>query len=230
MEYPELNIKSWAEEDRPREKLLLKGKSVLTDAELIGILIGSGTPRYSAVDLAKLILKSVDHDLNKLARLSVNDLTKIKGIGQAKAIAIVSALELGRRRKDTGFEKNVKIISSQTIYELMKPELLDLQQEEFWLILLNRANILIKKHKISIGGITHTIADPKVIFKTALEYMASSFVLIHNHPSGTLQPSKTDIRLTKNLVNAGKFLELPVLDHLIFTDRGYFSFKDEDLL
>ena len=153
MEYPGLDIKSWAEEDRPREKLMLKGKSVLTDAELIGILIGSGTPRYSAVDLAKLILKSVDYDLNKLARLSVNDLTKIKGIGQAKAITIVSALELGRRRKDAGFEKNIKIISSQSIYELMKPELLDLQHEEFWLILLNRANILIKKHKIILFSI-----------------------------------------------------------------------------
>lgn len=230
MKYPGLDIKSWAEEDRPREKLMLKGKSVLTDAELIGILIGSGTRHYSAVDLAKLILKNVDNDLNKLARLTVNDLKKIKGIGQAKAITIVSAFELGRRRKDAGFEKNVKIISSQSIYELMKPELLDLQHEEFWLILLNRANILIKKHKISIGGITNTIADPKIIFKTALEYMASSFVLIHNHPSSNLQPSKTDIQLTKNLVNAGKFLELPVLDHLIFTDRGYFSFKDEDLI
>lgn len=225
-----LNILSWAEEDRPREKLLLKGKSALSDAELIAILIGSGTRSISAVEVAKMILANAENNLNTLARFSVKELQKIKGIGEAKAISIVSALELGRRRKESDFLEKVKITCSNDIYQLMKPELLDLPKEDFWIILLNRANALIKKVQVSSGGISGTVADPKIIFKAALEQSASSIILIHNHPSGNLKPSKADIDLTKKMKNGGNFLEIPVLDHLIFSDEGYLSFADEGLL
>lgn len=225
-----LNILSWAEEDRPREKLLLKGKSVLSDAELIAILIGSGTRSMSAVDVAKLILSKARNNLNELARFSVKDLRKVKGIGEAKAIAIVSALELGRRRKESEFFEKTKISCSNDIYQLMKPDLLDLPKEAFWVLLLNRANGLIKKEQISSGGISGTVADPKIIFKAALDQYASSIVLIHNHPSGNLKPSSADINLTKKMKEAGKLLEIPVLDHIIFGDEGYLSFADEGLL
>lgn len=225
-----LNILSWAEEDRPREKLLLKGKSALSDAELIAILIGSGTRSLSAVEVAKQILAEADHNLNELARFSVKDLQKIKGIGEAKAISIVSALELGRRRKDNEFKEKVKITCSRDIYDLMKPELMDLPKEEFWVLLLNRANRLIKKEQISSGGISGTVADPKIIFKAALDQYASSIVLVHNHPSGNLKPSQADINLTNKMKEAGKLLEIPVLDHIIFGDEDYLSFVDEGIL
>jgi DNA repair protein RadC len=225
-----LKILSWAEEDRPREKLLLKGKSALSDAELIAILIGSGTRSISAVDVAKMILADADHNLNKLAKFSVQDLRKIKGIGEAKAISIVSALELGRRRKDSDFSEKVKITCSNDIYQIMKPELMDLPKEEFWVILLNRANGLIKKEQISSGGISGTVADPKIIFKVALDQYASSIILVHNHPSGNLKPSQSDIDLTKKMRSAGKLLEIPVLDHIIFGDEGYLSFADDGIL
>lgn len=225
-----LNILSWAEEDRPREKLLLKGKTTLSDAELIAILIGSGTRSLSAVDVAKMILHKADNNLNKLAKFSVKDLQKIKGIGEAKAISIVGALELGRRRKESDFIEIVKITCSNDIYQLMKPELLDLQKEEFWVILLNRANHLIKKERISSGGISGTIADPKIIFKAALDQHASFIVLVHNHPSGNLKPSRSDIDLTNKMKTGGKLLEIPVIDHIIFADNAYLSFADDGLL
>lgn len=225
-----MNILSWAEEDRPREKLLLKGKSALSDAELIAILIGSGTRSISAVDVAKMILYKADNNLNKLAKFSVKDLKKIKGIGEAKAISIVSALELGRRRKDSDFSEKVKITCSNDIYQIMKPELLDKQKEEFWIILLNRANGLIKKEQVSSGGISGTVADPKIIFKAALDQYASSIILIHNHPSGNLKPSRADIELTNKMKTAGKLLEISILDHIIFGDEGYLSFADDGLL
>ncbi|WP_194776168.1 RadC family protein [Pararhodonellum marinum] len=228
--YQSIKISSLAEEDRPREKLLLKGKSALTDAELIAILIGSGTKALSAVDLAKHILSSVDYDLANLAKMSIKDLQQFKGIGEAKAISIVSALELGRRRKNTEPQKKFKITSSGDVYNLMKPEMLDEQVELFYTLLLNRANQVIKKVLISQGGTSATIADPKLIFKAALEHRASSLILVHNHPSGNLKPSQADIRLTKKMVEVGKNLELSVLDHLIFTDVGYFSFADEALI
>lgn len=225
-----LKILSWAEEDRPREKLLLKGKSALSDAELIAILIGSGTRSLSAVDVAKIILTRAENDLNQLAKFSVKDLQKIKGIGEAKAISIVSALELGRRRKDADFARKVQIACSNDIYQLMKPELMDLPKEEFWILLLNRANSLIKKEQVSSGGVSGTVADPKIIFKAALDQYASSVVLIHNHPSGNLKPSQADINLTTKMKEAGKLLEIPILDHIIFADTGYLSFADEGLL
>ena len=224
-----LSIKQWAEEDRPREKLMLKGRASLSDAELLGILIGSGTKTLTAVDLAKQILADNAFDLNKLARLGVPDLVKYPGIGEAKAINIVGALELSRRRS-TKSQSLPQIKSSTDVYELVKVDLLDLPHEEFWVLLLNRANFVIKKQKISNGGVAGTVADPKLIFKTALDHLASSIILVHNHPSGNIKPSEADKRLTKQLVQAGKFLEISVLDHLIFTDSNYFSFADEQLL
>jgi DNA repair protein RadC len=225
-----LKITSWAEEDRPREKLVLKGRSALSDAELIGILIGSGTVSLSAVELSKIILKEVGNDLNELAKLSVKDLQKFKGIGEAKAITIVSALELGRRRKETESSKKIKITSSNDVYCLMKPHLLDLQHEEFWVLFLNRSNLVIKKQAISIGGVTGTVADPKIIFKAALENIACSIILVHNHPSGNIMPSESDKQLTRKMKQAGEYLEIPVLDHVIFTDNKYYSFADEGVL
>lgn len=227
---PSLNIKTWAEEDRPREKLLLKGKAALSDAELLAILIGSGTARLTAVDVAKLILAATENNLNELARLSVKDLMKHKGIGEAKAITIVSALELGRRRKEITAAAKTRITCSTDIYTFIKPQLLDLPHEEFWVILLNRANVVMKKECISTGGVAGTVADPKLIFKKALEQLASAIVLVHNHPSGNLKPSAADIALTKKMKEAGQFLDLPILDHLIFTDNDYYSFADEGIL
>lgn len=229
--YPStLKILSWAEEDRPREKLLLKGKSALSDAELIGILIGSGTVSVSAVDLAKLILGAVDNNLNELAKLSVKDLQKFKGIGEAKAISIMSALELGRRRREGEVAKKQKITCSRDVYDIMTPNLLDLPHEEFWILLLNRANMVTKKVQISAGGVAGTVADPKIIFKLAVENLASGIILVHNHPSGNLLPSQADKDITRKVKEAGKLLEIPVLDHLIFAEHTYFSFADEGLL
>ena len=228
-EYPSenLGIKAWAEEDRPREKLMLKGKSALSDAELLGILIGSGIQKMTAVDLAMLILKSVANDLNQLAKLSVKDLSKFKGIGEAKAITIVSALELGRRRKESEVREKPKIGSSKDAYEVLRPYLWDLPHEEFWVILLNRANQVLRCVQVSVGGVSGTVADPKMIFKVALEHLASGIIISHNHPSGNLTPSQADKDLTKKMKQGGVILEIPVLDHLIFTDKGYYSFADE---
>lgn len=222
-------ILSWAEEDRPREKLLLKGKAALSDAELIAILIGSGTRELSAVDLSKLILQSVNNNLNELAKLSINDLMKFKGIGDAKAISIAAALELGRRRKESETLKKPKVGSSADAYEAIRPYLMDLQHEQFWVLLLNRANEVIRPQQISIGGVSGTVADPKMIFKAALEHLASAIILVHNHPSGNLTPSQADKDLTKKVKEAGRTLDIPVLDHLIFSDNGYFSFADEGI-
>ena len=224
------NILSWAEEDRPREKLMLKGRSALTDAELIAILIGSGTRDLSAVDLAKIILQGSGHNLNELARLSVKDLSKFKGIGEAKAISIVAALELGRRRREQDRPQRARITGSRDAYEEIKPHLLDKPHEEFWILLLNRANEVIRPVQISSGGVSGTVADPKLIFKQALEHLASALILVHNHPSGNLQPSQADKDLTRKLKEAGRLLDIPILDHLIFTDRTFFSFADEGLL
>jgi len=225
-----LNIKNWAAEDRPREKLLLKGTSALSDAELIAILIGTGTASTSAVDLAKNILLSAGNNLDDLARFTVKDLMKIKGIGEAKAITIISALELGRRRKEISGRDRPKIGRSNDAYELIKGDLMDIPHEEFWLLLLNRANRVIRKQQISLGGVHGTVADPKIIFKVALEDLASGIIVAHNHPSGNLNPSQQDIDLTKKLKEAGKLLEIQLLDHLIVAGRNYYSFADEGLI
>lgn len=230
-EYSSIKISALAEEDRPREKLLLKGKSALSDAELIAILIGSGSKNLSAVDLSKHILSKVNYDLAELAKLSLADLQKFKGIGEAKAISIVAALELGRRRKlITDSPKRPKITSSADVYNLMKTELLDEPVEHFYIVLLNRTNYVIRKQLISSGGTSGTVADPKIIFRYALDSLANSIILVHNHPSGSAKPSEQDRRLTTKLKEVGKNLDVPVVDHLIFTDVGYFSFADEGLM
>lgn len=223
-------IKSWAEEDRPREKLLDKGRHVLTEAELIAILIGSGSKDETAVELSKRILISVGNNLNELGKLTVQELNKFKGIGDAKAISIIAALELGRRRKDTEAVKREKIITSKDAFEIMKASLLDLPHEEFWLLILNRANIMIKKELISRGGVSGTIVDTKIIFKSAIINFASSIIICHNHPSGNLKPSEADLKITKNIKEAGKIMEIPLLDHLIIADNGFYSFADEGVL
>jgi DNA repair protein RadC len=225
-----LNIKSWSPEDRPREKLLLKGTSALSDAELVAILIGSGTPKMSAVELSKKILLQGKNNLNELARLSVKDLMKIKGIGEAKAITIVAALELGRRRKEQDPEEKPKITSSKDAFDLLKGEMMDLPNEEFWVLLVNRANRVIKKKRVSEGGVSGTVADPKIIYKMALEELASGIIVAHNHPSGNLQASQSDIDLTKKLKEAGKFLEIQLLDHIIIANQKYLSFADEGMI
>lgn len=224
------NIKSWSPEDRPREKLLLKGTAALSDAELIAILLGSGTTTMSAVDLAKRILQGARNNLHDLARLSVNDLMKMKGIGEAKAITIIAALELGRRRKESDPDEKPKIVGSKDAFELLRPYLQDISHEEFWVMTLNRGNRVIKKHQVSQGGVAGTVADPKIIFKTAVEDLASGIVLAHNHPSGTVTASQADIDLTKKLRDAGKLLDIQILDHIIIAGTKYFSFADEGVL
>lgn len=225
-----LTIKNWSPEDRPREKLLLKGRSTLSDAELIAILLGTGTATLSAVELAKKVLQHSSNNLHSLASLSVKQLTKIKGIGEAKAVSIVAALELGRRRKDLDMNEKPKITGSKEVYELLKGDLNDLPHEEFWIILLNRANRVIKKTQISQGGVAGTVADPKIIFKVALESLATGIILAHNHPSGNLTASQADIELTKKLKAGAKLLEMQVLDHIIVGGQKYFSFADEGLI
>lgn len=225
-----LTIKSWSPEDRPREKLLLKGKSSLSDAELVAILLGTGTIEFSAVDLGKKILSSVDNNLHSLGSLTVKDLIRIKGIGEAKAVSIVAALELGRRRKEILAEERPKISGSKDAYELLRAHLTDLPHEEFWVLLLNRANRLIRKMQISQGGVAGTVADPKIIYKAALDDLASGIIVAHNHPSGNLTASQADITLTQRLKDGGKLLEIQVLDHLILAGHNYFSFADEGIL
>lgn len=226
-----LSIKAWAEEDRPREKLLLKGKMALSDAELLAILIGSGSRQETAVELCKRILSTAaNNDLNILGKLTVADFMVYKGIGEAKAISIVAALELGRRRRAAEVKKRQQITGSSDAAEIFWPILSDLPHEEFWVIYLNRSNKIMLKERISIGGVAGTVADVKIIFKKALQQLACSIIVAHNHPSGNLRPSKADIQLTKKMVEAGKFLDINVLDHLIITDGGYYSFADEGMI
>lgn len=225
-----LSIKAWAEEDRPREKLRLKGKQSLSDAELIAILLGSGSREETAVGLAKRILSDVQHNLNDLGKRSLGELLKYKGIGEAKAISITAALELGRRRQLSQVRERPQVRSSRDAFRAIAPLLVDLPHEEFWILLLNRANRVMGREKISLGGVAGTVVDAKVVFRKAIEGLASSIILCHNHPSGNLRPSQADIDLTKKLVQAGKTLDVVVLDHLIVTDEGYYSFADEGKL
>ncbi|MCF8297755.1 MAG: DNA repair protein RadC [Saprospiraceae bacterium] len=224
------SIKNWAEDDKPREKLLLKGRSALSDSELLAILIGSGNRKESAVDLTKRILNDVDDNLIELTKLSVSDLMKYNGIGEAKAISIVAALELGKRRRSSEVLNKKRITTSREVFEAFQDVLSDSQYEEFWMLLLNRANKILKKVCISEGGVSGTVADPKKIFKIALENNAVSIILCHNHPSGNIEPSHADIKLTKKLKEAGANLEMPVLDHIIIGDEKYYSFADEGIL
>ena len=222
-------ITNWSEDDRPREKLMLKGKGVLSDAELIAILIGSGSRNESAVDLSKKILASVDNNLNALGKLSISQLMVFRGIGEAKAISIIAALELGRRRRTEDVVELKKITSSKIIFEIMQPIIGELPHEEFWIIYMNNSNKVISKSQLSKGGITGTLVDVRLVFKTALEMGATALILCHNHPSGTLIPSDADKQITKKLKLAGDSLEIKVLDHLIVTESSYFSFADEGI-
>lgn len=225
-----ITIKAWAEEDRPREKLLSQGRRNLSDAELIAILIGSGSTTESAVDLSKRILHSYQNNLANVAKLSVQELCKFKGIGEAKAISIIAGLELGRRRKETETITYDKINCSKDGFNILSPYFSDLLHEEFWVVMLARNNKVMGKVLISKGGMSGTIADPKIIFKAALEHNAANIVLAHNHPSGNLKPSQEDLNLTKRLKSGAQLLDIGVRDHLIFGGEGYFSFADEGYL
>ena len=224
------SIKNWSQDDQPREKLRDKGKAALSDAELVAILIGSGTKAESAVALSKRILASTDNNLSELGKLSIKQLTAFKGIGEAKAISIIAALELGRRRRGADALERKKITSSVSVFELMQPVIGDLPHEEFWIVYLNNSNKVIQKNQLSKGGITGTLVDVRLALKTALEVSATAIILVHNHPSGTLKPSQADKDLTTKLKTAGQSLHITVLDHLIITENAYFSFADEHLI
>ena len=223
-------IKYWAEDDRPREKLTLKGKTALSDAELLAIIIGSGTRNKSAVELSKEILSSFGNNLSEFSRVQISDLLKFNGIGEAKAINIIAALELGRRRQGSETPSKLKVVGAAMVYQHLKPFLGDLNHEEFYLIMLNHANEIIHTKQVSKGGMSSTIVDGKIIFNMALTFQASAIIVSHNHPSGNLNPSSQDLQLTKSLHEFGKYIDLPLLDHIIFTDNGYFSFAEQSLL
>lgn len=222
-----LKIKDWAEEDRPREKLLGKGITSLSDAELIAIIIGSGNAEESAVELARRILQSAQNNLNSLGKFSVSDLMKFKGIGEAKAIGIVSALELGRRRKSNDIPEKQQIQSSNDVFMIFQPMLADIPHEEFWVLLLNRSNRIIEKLRVSQGGVSGTVTDIRLILKPAIEKLASSIILCHNHPSGNIKPSENDISITQKVKEAAKFMDIAVLDHIIVCEKSYYSLADE---
>lgn len=221
-----LSIKNWAVEDRPREKLLYKGISTLSDAELIAILLGSGNSDISAVDLARKILNMAGNNLNKLGKLDHRDLVRLKGVGIAKAVNIMAALELGRRRKAADIVQEKKVRSSSDVYQIFHSLLSDLNHEEFWVLYLNRSNKIVSRQRISQGGISGTITDVRLIMKTAIELLSSSIVVCHNHPSGNREPSEADIRITGKIKEAAAFFDITLLDHIIVTDSGYYSFAD----
>lgn len=225
-----LSIKDWAEDDRPREKLLRKGIQSLSDAELIAILIGSGSREMSAVELSRYILQKNNNDLNIIAKKNIQELTQFKGIGEAKAITILSALELGKRRDAFKVEVQKQITSSNDIFKLMSPVFRDLPHEEFWVLYLNRSHKIIEKIKISQGGLSATVVDTRLILKKAIENLASAIILSHNHPSGQLKPSHQDKHLTEELKQACSYLNITVLDHVIIADNQYYSFTDEGIL
>ncbi len=224
------SIKNWSDDDKPREKLVQKGRSVLSDAELIAILIGSGNRNESAVDLSKRILAAVNNNLNELGKLSTKQLMQFKGIGEAKAVTIAAALEIGRRRRGEDALKITKINSSRDAFDLLRPIIAELQHEEFWILYLNNANKVLQTSQLSKGGLTGTLVDVRIVMKEALELGAVALILAHNHPSGTLKPSKADQEVTKKLRVASEALDIKVLDHLIVTERDYFSFADNKLL
>tara|TARA_R100001369_G_scaffold92445_1_gene137586 strand:+ start:1141 stop:1839 length:699 start_codon:yes stop_codon:yes gene_type:complete len=224
------SIKNWSEDDRPREKLLQKGRTALSDAELIAILISSGSREESAVSLSQRILASAENNLNQLGKLTIKDLMQFKGIGEAKAITIAAALELGRRRRAGEALNRKKITSSQSVFELMQPIIGELPHEEFWIVYLNNSNKVLQTSQLSKGGITGTLVDVRLAFKNALQLGAVAIILAHNHPSGTLKPSQPDIKLTQKLKTAGESLDIKVLDHLIITEKAYFSFADESMM
>lgn len=228
-EMQNLTIKNWASEDRPREKLLTKGIASLSDAELLAILLATGTKSMSAVDLGKHILSGVDNNLHILGKQTVNDLIKINGIGEAKAISIIAALELGRRRKKHDLERE-KIEASINVFNIFQPILGDLPYEEFWVLFLNRSNSIIEKQRISSGGTVGTVIDVKIVLKHAIEKLAAGIILVHNHPSGNTKPSESDKNITKKIKDAAALMDVNMLDHIIIGDTRYLSFADEGLI
>jgi DNA repair protein RadC len=228
--YKKPSIKEWAVEDRPREKMQAKGVRSLSEAELIAILIGSGNLEESAVEVSRRIMASVNNNLNELGKKNISDLQKFKGIGPAKAITIAAAMELGRRRKESEPDEKAKVITSGDAAAIFKPLLSDLPHEEFWVLLLNRNNLVLDKMMVSQGGLAGTVIDVRIILKVALEKLACSIILCHNHPSGNLVPSEADKDITKKMKEAGKHMDIPVLDHLIIGNGSYFSFADEGLI
>ncbi|MCM4168490.1 hypothetical protein KCTC52924_02065 [Arenibacter antarcticus] len=224
------SIKNWSDDDKPREKLVHKGKAVLSDAELIAILIGSGSRNESAVELSKRILASVNNNLNELGKLSIKQLMAFKGIGEAKAVTIAAALEIGRRRRGGDGLKITKINSSSSVFDLLQPKMGELPHEEFWIVYLNNSNKVLFAGQQSKGGITGTLVDVRLVLKHALELGAVGLILAHNHPSGTLKPSEADKQITQKLKIASQALDIKVLDHIIITQKEYFSFADEGLL
>lgn len=225
-----ISIKNWSEDDRPREKLMIKGRTVLSDAELIAILISSGSREESAVSLSKRILLQVENNLSELGKLSVQDLMKYKGIGEAKAVTIAAALELGRRRGSGEMLSRKRITSSKDAFQLLQPIIGELNHEEFWVLFLNNSNKVLRKEQVSKGGLTGTLVDVRMVMKTAIELSAVGMILAHNHPSGTLKPSQADKALTSKLKTAAQSLDIKVLDHIIVTEKQYFSFADDGIL
>jgi DNA repair protein RadC len=223
-------IKNLSDDEKPREKLILKGKGALSNVELLAILLATGTRKKSAIDLAREILEKSNRNLDVLAKLTVKDLCKIDGIGPAKAIAIIAAIELAGRRQQNQARAIPKIKSSKDAYEILRHYVQDLNHEEFWLLCLSRSGAVIAEHRIGEGGITGTVADPRKIFKLALDQMATGIIVCHNHPSGNLTPSEQDKDLTNKIRAAGKLLDINLMDHLIITQKQYFSFADEGLL
>ncbi|WP_313138440.1 RadC family protein [Myroides sp.] len=230
MEHQKITIKQWAEDDRPREKLMLKGKTSLSDAELLAILIGSGHREESAVELCKRILAMYNNNLSVLAKQSISKLTAFKGIGEAKAIAIIAALEIGQRRRLSERIEEPIITTSSDVFELINPIIGDLEHEEFWVLYLNNSNKVKFKSPLSKGGITGTVVDIRLLFQTALEQKAVGIILTHNHPSGKVKPSDADIQITKKIKEAGRIMDIQLLDHLIITEYSYYSFADESIL
>ncbi len=230
IETKHITIKALAEDDRPREKLITIGRQNLSDAELLAIILGTGNRNETAVQLAQRILNSYNNDLNALAKLSVNELKKFKGVGQAKAINIAAAFEMGRRRTDIDINVKPKIVTSGDAFKLLNSKLNDLPHEEFWILLLNRSNSVIKMQCISKGGVSGTVVDVRLILKPALEHLASGIILCHNHPSGQLKPSEQDLSLTKNIKESARLMDISLMDHLIIGDQKYLSFADEGIL
>jgi DNA repair protein RadC len=228
--YKSLALTTWAVEERPREKVLANGVQYLSDVELLAILIGSGTRQMTAVGLARIILSDAGNNLQTLGRMGIEELVRIKGVGPAKAITILAALELGRRRSGMQPSEKTPVKSSETVYRLFSPRLGDLEHEEFWLLMLNRANRVLGRYKVSQGGLSGTVIDTRIILKKALDNLASSIIICHNHPSGNKQPSDSDVKITKKLKKAAEMLEIKLLDHVIIADKSYFSFADEGLI
>lgn len=225
-----LSIKNWAEDDRPREKMMKHGINSLSNAELVAILFRTGTRNESAIEISRKLLDLANNSLNNLAKFNLKDICTIKGIGKAKAISLLTAVELGKRRKSEKVIERKKIKSSKDVFEIFNALIGDLPYEEFWILLLSRSNSIIDRQKISQGGISGTVTDVRIILKLALDKMASSVILCHNHPSGNMNPSEQDVSITQKLKDAGKLMDINVTDHIIITDSNYYSFADSGTL